>query len=127
MMRTTKKEFKNQVQEHILNSVLNEEYGETTQEQLKAVAESFNNWYGPYEKKRTPNKYHALTEWGLGLPSEFNIEYRHFAIEENVKNWFSSCGEEYKEPKDETKTYDLYYHLVNREFSDLCKKNNVDF
>jgi hypothetical protein len=125
-MRTTKKEFKEQVQKHVLES-LSEEHGTTTKDQLQSVVEGFKNWWGPYEQKRNPSKYGAFKDWTMCLPSEINVEYRHYAMEDNVKSWFNACGEEYKEPKDESKTHDMYLHLVTREFDTLCKKNNIKF
>jgi hypothetical protein len=123
-MRTTKKEFKAVIQEHILNSVLDEGY-DTLKDQLQAVIEEFKNCYGPYEQKRKPNLQEAFIDWSLGLPTVFNIEYRNFEITELVKSWFTACGETYKEPKDDEKTYNLYYWLVYREFNTLLKKNGL--
>lgn len=125
-MRTTNKEFKVQVQEHITNGALSEEHGETIQEQLQAVVSEFTSWYSPYEQKRTPNKYEAFKEFMLGLPSCFNIEYYYDQISNTLRTWFEACGETYEEkPKDEEAK--LYYHLVTREFERLCKLNGVAF
>jgi hypothetical protein len=124
-MRTTKKEFKVQIQDHIINSVLSDEYGDTIKEQLQAVIDGFKNWYSVYEQKRKPNIQEAFIDWALGLPSEFNIEYRHFEIQELIKTWFTTAGETYKEPKDDQKTYDLYYWWIFRELNALLKQNKL--
>jgi hypothetical protein len=124
-MRTTKKEFKVQIQDHIINSVLSDEYGDTIKEQLQAVIDNFKDYYGKYEQKRKPNIQEAFIDWSLGLPSSFNIEYRNFEIQELIKTWFNTAGETYKEPKDDQKTYDLYYWLVYRELNNLLKQNKL--
>jgi hypothetical protein len=124
-MRTNNKEFKVQIQDHIINSILSDECGDTLKEQLQAVIDGFNNWYSPYEKKRQSNIQEAFTDWAMCLPSEFNIEYRNFEIQELIKTWFNTAGETYKEPKDDQKTYDLYYWLVFRELNNLFKQNKL--
>lgn len=125
-MRTTHNCFKNQIHGHILNSVLSEDHGSTPKEQLSAVVEGFHNWYGPYEQKRIPNRQDAFIDWSWGLPSEWNVEYTNYNINETVKNWFSACGENYKEPKDSSKTNDLYMGLLYREFNTLLKQNDLN-
>jgi hypothetical protein len=125
-MRTTKNEFKLQVQQHIIER-LDTDYTVELKEQLQNTVDGFFDWWGAYEQKRNPSKYGAFKDWLLGLPSQLNIEYRNYYIDETVKNWFTAVGETYKEPKDEEKTYALYYHLVTREFSALCQKNGVKF
>jgi hypothetical protein len=124
-VRTTTKCFKDQIRGHIFE-ILDDEYTKELPEQLQNVIDGFRNWWTGYEQKRNPNMYGAFTDWFLGLPSEINVEYRHFAIEEIVVSWFNACDEEYKQPKDESKTYDLYYHLVTREFYALCRLYKID-
>lgn len=124
-MRTTNKCFKEQIQGHILNTCLSEEYGSTQKEQLQAVVEGFQNWYGPYEQRQNPNRQEAFKSWSWGLPSQWNIEYTNYNIEETVKGWFAACEETYKEPKDTDKTNDLYVNLLYREFNTLLKKNDL--
>lgn len=123
-MRTTNKEFKKQIQDYILNG-LNEEYGETTQKQLKGVVDEFNNWYSPYEKKRTPNRQEAFKEFLKGLPSCLHTEWTNYGINQTLKNWFENTGTPYKE-KDSDKELELHHNLVYRELNTLLKKNDLN-
>lgn len=129
-MRTTNKEFKAQVQGHIINEVLDEEYGTTTAEQLQAVIDGFTKWYGKFERKAYPSVYDGFKNWMLALPSQVNIEFEDYKIHETLKGWFEACGEPYKEmAKNEDlateRERNTYYHLVTREFDTLCKKHGV--
>lgn len=124
-MRTTKKEFKTKVQEHILEG-LSTDMSEDTKEQLQNVVSEFKGWYSPYAQKHTPNRQEAFTEFLTGLPSGLNTEFTYYGISNTLKNWYESCGAEYKEatPDKEAK---LYYGLVYRELRNLTKRNGVDF
>lgn len=124
-MRTTNKFFKDQVQGHIMDSVLSEDYGETVQEQLQAVLDEFKSWYSPYERKMNPGVHMGFKNWMLGLPSCFNIEYEYYHISQTLRKWFETCGEVYKE-RDSDKEAELYYHLITREFETLCRKNGLN-
>jgi hypothetical protein len=118
-MRTTKKEFKEQVQKHILESVADDLT-------IKDVANSFykEKYSSPYEKRF--NKYDMFKDWMQGLPSSLNVEYTHHNIHNELSSWFEACGEEYKGSKNMDES-DMYYHLVTREFRSLCKKEGIDF
>jgi hypothetical protein len=124
-MGTTNKEFKDQVQIHILERLSTDETEETRQ-QLLDVINGFNDWYGAYEQKRTPNIEAAFKEWLLGLPSSLNIEFEYYTIHQTLKQWFEDTGSEYKEQSSD-KEAELYYHLIVREFRVLCRKNGLDF
>lgn len=121
-MKTTKKEFKEQVQKHILES-LSEDYGSNPKEQLEAVTKGFQNWYSPYEKMNL-NKQEAFTQWLQGLPSELNTEFTYHGINKTLASWFENVGEPYKD-RDGDKEAQQYYHLVYREFNTLLKKEGV--
>lgn len=123
MMKTTKKEFKNQVQEHILNS-LDEQETTNPKEQLQNVVSEFKNWYSPYEQKMHPNRQEAFTDWMNGLPSCLNTEFTNYGINQTLKSWYENCGETYKE-HDSDKESQLYRNLVYREFNTLLKKNDL--
>jgi len=123
--RTTKKEFKLQVQNHIIERLSTNETTELKQ-QLKNVLRDFVNWYSPYEKKVHSNTYQAFTSFLQGLPSCLNVEFEYYPIHLALKEWFENTGNTYveNETRDETR---LYYHLVTREFIALCQKNNLFF
>jgi hypothetical protein len=126
-MRTTKKEFVAQIQEHIANR-LSEDETTVLSEQLQNVMDDFKDWYNPYEKKLTPNRHDALKHWLWGLPSSLSLEYQHYNISKILKKWFNECGEEYKEIGDGRKEADFYMNLVIREFNKMynkhCKQTN---
>jgi len=123
-MRTTKKEFKVLVQNHILMEVAYNDETDTHGEDLQNVVDGFLNWYSPYEQKQIPNKHNAFMDYCMGLPSNFNIKFTDYDISLQLKEWFNKCSEEYKPSKNEAK---LYLHLVAREFTNLCKAYNVKF
>lgn len=122
-MRTTNKEFFVQVQEHIIDALC-EDYFETVPERLQATVKGFHNWYGEYERKANPNQYTAFQHWLIALPSEISIEYRHFAISDLLKAWFTNVGMDYKERDGDIET-NYYLHLVTREFYKLCRQQNI--
>ena len=124
-MRTTKREFKQQVQEHIIERLGTDYYTEL-KDQLQDTVTQFNDWWGDYEQKHQPNKHEAFKDWLLGLPSQLNIEYCDYNISSSLREWFRNCGEEYKE-QGITKERIWYMHLITREFATLCKKNGVEF
>lgn len=123
-MRTTNKAFKEQVRTHIINR-LSEDETNVLSEQLENVMDEFRSWYSPYEQKRTPNKHDAFKSFLMGLPSCLSAEFTYYNISESLKEWFTACGEEYKEAP-EHKESELYYHLIAREFFALCEKNSVN-
>ena len=125
-MRTTRKEFKAQVQAHI-REILSDEYHQEEYFQLQALIDGFNNFYNDYEKRLHPNRWDGMQSWFQGLPSEINIEYRLFEIEHILTKWFDSCGEHYKLPKDDMKSYNLYYRLVMRELGYMFRQHNINF
>jgi hypothetical protein len=122
-MRTTNKIFKDQIQEHILNG-LSEDISSEQRDQLKAVVDSFHNWYSPYEQKRTPNRQEAFKEFLNGLPSELHLEWTNYGVNQTLNKWFTTAGEVYKE-KSSDKDLDTYHNLVYREFNNLLKKNDL--
>jgi hypothetical protein len=124
MAVTTRKAFKEQVQEHILYIMSDEETNDV-KEQLQNVVDGFNNWYDAYEKKQNPNRWAAMADWFMGLPSEISVEYRHYAISALLQQWFENCGEEYKEREgNEEQTF--YNSLIIREFLVLCRKYGIN-
>lgn len=124
-MKTTKKEFAEQVREHIVNRLSEDKYTELPL-QLNAVVEGFKNWYVPYEQKRTPNRQAAFIGWLMRLPSELSVEFTNHGVYETLKSWFENCGEPYKEQSSDKELH-WYLHFIHREFSNLCKKNGVEF
>lgn len=125
MAVTTRKGFKEQVQNYIMDRLSMDEHEELAF-QLNAVVEGFKNWYGLYEQKRTPNRQEAFIEWLKGLPSELNVDYMNDVIVETYRSWFKAIGESQKKMKEE-KEIEWFYYLIFREFQTLCKKEGVKF
>lgn len=122
MAVTTRKAFTDAVRKHI-EEILSTDHTTDLQEQLQNVVNGFHNWYTKYEQKVTPNYWDALKSWFMGLPSEINVEYRHFESSELLKQWIEVAGEVYKERKNEHETY---LHLVSREFAALCRLHKIE-
>lgn len=133
-MRTTKKEFKEKVRQHIIDRLgypWDEEKGEenenaTTKECLKNVVDEFNAWYCPYYKKTIPNKQAAFASFLNGLPGCLTIEFTTYNQRETLRAWFEQTEEESEKYNDE-KVNNLYMWLIYREFFALCKKYGVNF
>lgn len=124
-MRTTKKEFKAQVQAHILDGLCTDE---TTvpAEQLQNVANEFASWYTGYNKRLHPNRQDAFISWMNGVPSVLGNEFTHYGIYTALKTWFEACGETYIE-RDSDKEVPLYECLFYRELLVLFRKHGIDF
>jgi hypothetical protein len=136
-MRTTNKLFKDQVQNHIKNGLLDEQglksgYGIETNEdnllknQLSIVSKEFNSWYGRHEQKMHPNRQEAFTNWLDGLPSCMSTEFEYHNVHKTMKNWFENTGMDYKHNDPNTDEYVLYKNLVYRELKTLANKNNIN-
>lgn len=133
-MRTTSKEFKTKVQNHILARLGNpwdeesetENENATTTEKLENVVKEFNAWYCPYERRRNPNKSAAFREFLQGLPSCLIVEFAYYNMREIVKRWHGQTLKESERYSDD-KIADSYYWLIYREFCALCKQNKVEF
>lgn len=133
-MKTTTKEFKTKVQNHIIARLGNPYDNEanieienaTTAEKLENVVQEFKSWYCPYERRRNPNKAKAFRDFLQGLPSCLNVEYAYYCIRETVRRWHGQTLEESEKYSDE-QIADSYYWLIYREFCVLCKQNKVEF
>lgn len=121
-VRTTNKDFKMQVQRHILER-LNDEETTDTKKQLKNVISEFENYSKDLKFHNTQD---AFTSFLQCLPSCLSVEFEYHKIYKNLKEWFENCGEVYEEREPEEEA-ELYYYLIFREFKNLCKNYNVDF
>lgn len=119
-MRTTKKEFTSQVQRHIIERLSTDET-EIIREQLRNVVEDFYCWYSPFNKKQYPNSHNAFIEFLKCLPSSINIDFSDHDVHNTLKTWIENCGETYVTPKSQHE-FDLYLHLITREFTKLTKR-----
>jgi len=82
-MKTTTKQFKTKVQNHIIDRLGypwdddndRENENATIKERLQNVIENFNNYYNDYERRRIPNRQNAFIDFLLGLPGCLSVEY----------------------------------------------------
>lgn len=125
-MTTMRKDFRLQVQAHIIDC-LSEEESPFLKEQLQNTVDEFKSWYTPVTQKLTPNRQEAFSSFLMCLPSCLSVEYTYYNINEAVKNWFVNVGMSYKEPKDISKASETYLALIYREFTRLCKEQGVTF
>lgn len=133
-MKTTTREFKNEVQQHIIDRLGNpwdyendhENENATTAEKLQNVVEQFKKWYCPFEQRRTPNKYEAFKSFLQGLPSCLNAEFTYYNQRESLREWHEQTEAEAESWSVEKIDFN-YYWLICREFEALCKKHNITF
>lgn len=121
--RTSNNVFRTQVQNYIMDS-LSQDSTLILDEQLQNTVEAFNNWYGPYEQRRTQNRQKAFTEWLMCLPSELSIAYSYYEISNLLEQWFTNCNQPYEQRNNEP---EFFLNIVYMNFQRLCKKHNVDF
>ena len=134
MIKSTCKEFKEAVQNYIIDCLgpvwdgKNQEENDEApvNEKLQNVVNCFNSWYCPFYKKNYPNIQEAFKQFLQGLPDCLNIEYDYYSIHEIVKGWFKQTEEEASK-YNIADTEKLYYWYIYREFCRLCKKYKVIF
>lgn len=133
-MRTTTREFKNKVQQHIIDRLGNpwdyendhENENATTAEKLQNVVNEFLSWWNSYEQRRTPSKAEAFKSFLQGLPSCLNAEFTYYNQRESLREWHEQTKAE-AERYNDLQVEAAYYHLIFREFTTLCKKYQVEF
>jgi hypothetical protein len=124
-MRTTKKEFCEKVQNHIIEGLSTDETTDRA-EQLRQVVEEFEAWWSPYEKHRTPHRQTAFINFLNCSPSCLSTEFYHDDQRQALKEWHQQTEEEANKYSDD-KVGTHYYSLIYREFCKMCKAEGVDF
>lgn len=117
---STSKQVVEQIREHIID-ILSEDYGETVEEQLNGVCESFINWYNAYERRRIPNIQRAFMDWLSCVPGPIDAEYRTYEQEELLVKWLGQSSKDFTDDV----IGERYYYLIFREFNKLCTIHNV--
>ncbi len=133
-MKTTTKQFKTKVQNHIIDCLGypwdddndRENENATIKERLQNVIENFNNYYNDYERRRIPNRQNAFINFLLGLPGCLSVEYVYYNIRQTLREWHEQTEEEAEKYTDD-QVAAAYYWLIYREFCTLCKQNKIDF
>jgi len=104
---------------------ISEELEGTTAERLQQVCEAFNSEYNYADnKKRYPNLQLRFSEWLMGLPSAFSVEYRNFAILELAVKW-GALPENASEAK-QGKIIENWFPFAAGKFFQLCKFHKVE-
>lgn len=125
-MKSTRKEVKEKIQEHIINR-LDTEAGDSLKEQLQNVITCFlSEKYCRYERRQQPNALEAIYDYFMGLPSCFAVEYETYKQREAIKEWFSQTEEQAEAFNDE-KVEKSYKHLILRELTNLWRLNGINF
>lgn len=124
-MRTTRKEFCEKVQNHIIEGLNTDETTDRA-EQLRQVVEEFKAWWSPYEKHRTPHRQTAFVSFLNCLPSCLSTEFYTDEQRQVLKEWHQQTEEEANKYSDD-KVSAHYYYLIYREFCKMCKAAGVEF
>ena len=119
-VRSTHNSVATQIQDFIIEN-LSDDYGTNTAQQLESVVAAFHNWYGEYEKRRTPNVQTAFKEWLSGLPSELYITPYYYDMQQLMDKWL---GKTMKVYEDDIMSRN-FHGLIFREFQKLCRKYGV--
>ena len=117
-MRTTNKEFKEAVRQHILE-ILGEDNTSDPKEQLTELVTDFESYY------YGGNIQNTFIDWCRGPPSSLHVEYFTFKIDKILEDWFATIGQEY-DPDRLEDNMDYYLYLIFRELKALLKQYKVD-
>ena len=83
-MKTNSKQFNAIVYKYILDAIDSDGYAITTNsdaEKLQFLANTFKSEYlFPYNLKRYGTIQNVLTEWIMGIPSSFNIDFKNISF-----------------------------------------------
>lgn len=123
-LRSNSKEVTERIRKHIVER-LNTDYTQDIKEQLTAVFDEFQSWYGPYEKRRTPNIQDAFAEFLKCLPSCLSTEYMYVCQREALEYFFDGRARKPKKDWTDEQVSKMYYSLIYREFNALCKLYHV--
>lgn len=134
-LRSTSKIVVERIRNHVLGNLTVDGLGihdePNPKDQLQALVDGFHNWYGPYERKHTPNLQEAFNSWLDGLPSEFHYEFTNWGAREVLDRWFETTiytdnAENPSVKFEDSNIMNLYKHLMRRELKNLMKQHSVD-
>lgn len=121
MLKTNSKAVKDAVKAYILECVGEEFLSEnendgTPKGIVTAVYKTMcDEWWRGFERQRTPNRYEALKQYAMCLPSSFCPDFTYYGQRELLKKWLDETPEESDKYEDD-KMSKLFYHLISREF-----------
>lgn len=126
-IKTNSKLFNDQIFKYILDCINSEEIElKNDKDKIAFLSVQFDCEYNnTYNKKRYPNLQNRLSNWFMGLPSSFNIDFANYRILEIAKD-FNSLPQDASE-KQENDVLNNWFNLVAFKVLQLAKKNNINF
>jgi hypothetical protein len=127
-VKTNSKEVKTAVQKYIIDCIDTSDFeghieGDTKND-LQIIADEFKRVALYPNNLRNLGSYQAcFIDWLQGLPSCINIDYMTYRQLEILE----SLGLPLPANKDKMDGVNLFYYLIFREFSALCRKYKVSF
>lgn len=118
---STHKLVTDQIQGYILDN-LSDDNSEHVMDKLEDVVEDFINWYGEYERRRTPNVQAAFKEWLQGLPSALYVTPYYEEMRELMNKWLGTTDKNYS---DDVIAH-RFHAVIFREYNKLCSSNGVE-
>lgn len=127
-MRTNSQIFKDKIFAYILDCIDGENYGvtfTTDKEKLQFLRDTFVSEYGHMENIRYYGSISkTFANWLAGLPSCFNIEYRHGGILDLAREF--SGEDPYQRNEDhQNRIIGNWFMLVTLRTFDLFKKHGI--
>jgi hypothetical protein len=115
-MRSTNKIVVNRIRHSINTSI-------ETNFTASDVLEAFEQWYGPYEQKRTPNRQAAFIEWLRCLPNIIDIPFSDYDIQNTLDTWLEGVPNNRQTPLDSTALWNKMGWLLYRELNKMIKED----
>lgn len=112
---------------YIINAINGEVYEKeltTEVEKLSFLKETFKHEYCFSDNlKRYKTEQNVFTEWIMGLPSVFNVDFENYAIIQLLKSW----GVLSENSTDKSIDYHLsrWFSCVSSETFDIFRKHNI--
>jgi hypothetical protein len=126
-MKTTNKTLATTINAYILDCINSEGYVKelnSDKEKLQHLADCFNSEFNyPENKKRYPNTQQRFTEWIMGLPSSFGIDFYNSDIIRISKEW-GSLPENATE-KQEDKIITNWFNFIAAKTLQLMSKHDI--
>ena len=122
-VRSTSKEVKEKIREHIIERLDPDYEGELLSERLQRVVDGFKHWLGPNGLRGRKTQYAAFKAYLQCIPSTFEAEFTYHYQEKALTDWLGTPDKDYSVDEIE----DRYYALIHREFKMLCKLTGINF
>lgn len=127
--RSNSKEVKRALFAYIIDTINSDVYDvetTTTTEKLIFLLDCFNKEFNYKENKIIyPNLQNRLSEWFMGLPSVFTVDFSNFDIINKGKE-FCLLNDELTDRKIDAFIAN-WFNLIAFNVLDMCNKNKVDY